>query len=407
MKKFNYSKIYVYLIVVFAFCLPLSRAAISILMACIALVWMVEGNFRYTFSQIVNNKILKALALFLIFTVLSLLWTQDMAEGLSFLRLYGYWAVLFIIATVIQKKDIQPIITAFLLGMFVSEIIAYGVYFELWSFKNATVSNPSPFMFWIDYSVFMAFTSILLLSRLFSKEFLFQEKFFMFLFFLSTTGNLFIGQGRTGQVALLAGIVVMLFLYLKPSVKSFFVGTLLLVAIYGGAYTMSENFKKRVVHAIDDINLMTQNNFDSSWGIRVVYWMITYDILKEHPFVGVGVGDYQSTLNYYVEKNHYPVSQLTKEFLVSHHAHNQFLMALIQTGLIGFILILNIIYSIITLKIDDGVMKKLSILFITIFFVSCMAEPLWFKQFTIVLFVLFIGLFSSRINEKRDKEKIL
>ncbi|MGB3750263.1 MAG: O-antigen ligase family protein [Arcobacteraceae bacterium] len=398
MKNFDYPRIYFYVIIAFAFTLPLSRAAISVLMGFIAIVWIVEGNFKYTLSQIVTNRVLKSIALFLIFAALSLLWTQDKAEGLSFLRLYGYWTVLFIIATVIQKKDIKNIITAFLLGMFVSEIIAYGVYFELWTFKNATVSNPSPFMFWIDYSIFMAFTSLLLLSRLFSKDFTVQQKLFIFLFFLSTTGNLFLTQGRTGQVALLAGIVVMLFLYLKPSIKSFFIGTILLVSIYGGAYTMSDTFQNRVSHAINDINLMKENNFDSSWGIRVVYWMITYDVVKEHPLIGVGLGDYETIVHYYVEKNDYPISQQTKEFIVSHHAHNQFLMVLIQTGLIGFILLLNIIYSIITLKIYNDEIKKLSILFITIFFVSCMAEPLWFKQFTIVLFVLFIGLFSSKSN---------
>ncbi len=313
------------------------------------------------------------------------------------MRLYSYWLIIFVIATSIKKEQIQSVITAFLLGMFLSEIIAYGVFFELWSFKRASVTNPSPFMFWIDYSVFMAVTSILLLSRLFSEHFSKKEKLFMFLFFLSTTGNLFLGMGRTGQVALVAGIIVMLFLYLKPSLKSFFIGLVLISSIYGAGYTLSDTFQNRVKSAISDISSIQQKHFDNSWGIRVVYWMITYDILKDNPLIGVGIGDYQDTIQEYVEKNSYPISHETKEFIKVNHAHNQFLMSLIQTGLIGLILTLNIIYTLLKTPLYDAEIKRFSILFITIYFVSCMAEPLWLKQFTIVLFTLFVGLFASLV----------
>jgi len=394
-QNINYDKVYYYLILVFAFLLPLSRAAVSLFILLLPVVWLIEGNIQEKFLHIWKNNLLKSILLFLLFMISSLLWSSDISNGLHFLRLYSYWFAIFVIATSIKKEYIQSFITSFLFGMFLSELIAYGVFFEIWTFKAATPVNPSPFMFWIDYSVFMAVTSILLLSRLFSKNYKLKEKMFMLVFFLSTTVNLFLGMGRTGQVALIAGIIVMVFLYLKPNIKSFFIGIFLIIGIYGAGYTISETFQNRVNAGITDIQSMQNNKFDTSWGIRVVYWMITYDILKDNPMIGVGVGDYKDSINNYLQKNKYPISKETEEFIREHHAHNQFLMIAIQTGFIGLILMLNILYQILRIKIDDEDVKYFSILFITVYFVSCMAEPLWAKQFTIALYVLFIGLFSS------------
>ena len=78
----------------------------------------------------------------------------------------------------------------------------------------------------------------------------------------------------------------------------------------------------------------------------------------------------------------------------SSHPHNQYLFVLLQMGVIGLVLFLFIIYQILILKIDDPEIKELSILFASIFFVSCIPEPLLIKQFTLCLFILFVGLFS-------------
>lgn len=398
--KLNYANFYHYSVLIFAFILPLSRAAISFFIILLPIIWLIEGNFKTKLSTIWQNSILKALILFLGFTVFSFFWSEDFDNGLNFLRLYAYFITIFVITTSIKKEYIQIIVTAFLYGMLMSEIIAYGVFFELWEFKYATVQNPSPFMFWIDYSIFMALTSILLLSRLFSKNFTFKEKVFMFLFFLSTTGNLFLSSGRTGQAALIVGIIVMTFLYLRPSIKSFFIGIFLIISIYGVGYTISDTFKVRVANAIADIQMIENNKFDTSLGIRAVYWMITYDILKENFFFGVGIGDYQKTVAEYVATKHYPISKETSMFIKTNHAHNQFLMILIQTGVIGLALMLNVIYRILRFNIRDNDTKILSILFVSIFFVSCMAEPLFFKQFTLVLFILFVSLFAANGNKQ-------
>ncbi|MFA6138643.1 MAG: O-antigen ligase family protein [Sulfurimonas sp.] len=399
-ERINFDKFYLYATLLFAFTLPLSRTAVSFFILLLPIVFILEGNFKSKFKLIWSNKPLQAILLFLAFNLLSLLWSEDYSDAQNVVRLYGYWLVIFTLALSIHKNDIQKIITFFLYGMLLSELIAYGVFFELWSFKHATINNPSPFMFWIDYSVFTAFTSILLLSRLFSNNYLKKEKILMFLFFLSTTGNLFLGLGRTGQVALIVAIVVMIILYLKINFRSILITLALLLSIYGAGFILSDTFKTRVNSAVHDIENIKNSNYDSSWGIRVVYWMITYDILKENPLFGVGIGDYERTIQLFLEKKSYPISEATEIFIAKSHAHNQFLMILIQTGFIGLLLMLNIIYQLLAMRIKEDELKKLSLLFLTIYFASAMAEPLWLKQFTLALFILFIGLFIAANQTK-------
>jgi len=91
-----------------------------------------------------------------------------------------------------------------------------------------------------------------------------------------------------------------------------------------------------------------------------------------------------------------------KEF----HPHNQYLFILLQMGAIGLILFLYMIYQVFNLKIDNPEIKELSVLFGVIYFVSCIPEPLLAKQFTIGLFVLFIGLFSIESSTEDNKDSI-
>ena len=394
-ERINFEKLYFHTTLVFAFILPLSRAGISILTALLILLWFIESDFKRKYREIISSRLLTLILIFLAYNISSFLWSSNLDIAINIVEKIPYWVVIFVLATSIKKESIQSIITAFLLGMFISEIIAYGVFFELWTFKNATPANPTPFMMHIDYSVYMAFSSILLLHRVFSKEYTLKEKIVLFLFFLTVTGNLFLSIGRTGQVALVAGIIVMSIIHFRLSLKSFFISFFLIFTIFTSAYNISDSFEKRVSLAYSDIEKISNMNFNSSWGIRVAYWITSYNIFKQNPIIGVGIGDYMDKTKEELEREKYShLHQNVKTFMPKYHPHNQYLLILLQLGIIGILLFLYIIYKIFTLSIEDKEIKELSILFGTIFFVSCIPESLLLKQFTIALFVLFIGLFS-------------
>lgn len=406
-KPNKFEKTYYYLILFFAFIMPLSRALVSLFVILLPIIWIYEGDFKRKWQEIKSSKFLLAIILFTFYSSISFFWSENILEALNQIRLFSYFILIFVIATSLQPKYIPQIITSFLMGMFVSEIIAYGVFFELWTFKHATVENPSPFMIHIDYSVFLAITSILLLNRLISSKYTLNEKILFAFFFCTVTGNLFLSTGRTGQVALIAGIIVMTLLHFKLTLKSFVLSLFLIGSIYTTAYTLSNSFKIRTAQTYSNIEGIINMNFNSSWGIRAAFWITTYDILKEHP-LGVGIGDFQDETAKIIEKKKYTfLDSSTKEFMSINHPHNEFLLILLQTGIIGLVLFFYMIYQLYQLQIKDKELKELSILFLTIYFVSCMAEPLLVKQFPIAIFVLFVGVFSTDSLLNIDKKSEL
>ena len=347
------------------------------------------------------------MALFVLLQMLSALWSTDTQEALRFIRLYGYWLIIPVLATSIKSEWVRHIITAFLLGMLLSEVLAYGMYFELWTIRGHGPEYPSPFMMHIDYSVFLAFTAILLLNRLFSSRYTLTEKLLLLLFFLSVTGNLFISIGRTGQVAFLLTIFVATVIHFRLSVKSILLFVITSSILFAGAYQLSPNFQKRVASVKYDIDRLSNGAYGTSLGLRAAFWIISWDIIKEHPVLGVGSGDYKLAAQDILEKNTYHFSAFVKQWLASWHYHSQYLMIAVQTGLTGLVLLFAMLLQFYRLKIADPELRELSILFITVFAISLLAEPLWIKQFTLALFILFSGLFIAAGNDRDEKSREL
>ena len=400
--KINFEKVYYYSLLMFAFAMPLSRATNSFFIAFFILLLILQGNYKKHFNTLKKSMFAVTISLFIGFTLLSLLWTHNYEVCLSPKLLYLYWIAIFAIALNVKKKQIPAIISAFIFGMAVSEILSYGMFFELWTIKGHGKEYPSPFMMHIDYSIFLAFTAIILLNRLLSSRYSPKEKWIILLFFLTITGNLFINDGRTGQLAFVAGIFATVLIHYKFTIKSMFISFLLIFTIFSSAYIFSDKFHSRVQAAKNDIIQINRGKFNTSWGIRVAMYTVAADILKENPIIGVGVGDFNDAAREALKKNDHGFSQGVIAFIPKYHFHSQYLNILVQGGIIGFLLFLMVFYQFAKLSIDDPELKELNLLIVTLFMVGFIAEPLLMKQFTNTLFILFAGLFLGASLDKSE-----
>jgi O-antigen ligase len=400
----NTQSFFYYSALLFAFTLPLSRAAISFFIVWFVVLFVIRNDYRSAWKQIKANRVFHAMGAFLAFMALSLLWSEDTHEALHQIRLYGYWVIIPVLAVTLKREWLPSIITAFLGGMFVSEIIAYGIYFEWWSINDRTPDDPSPFMSHIHYSVFLATTSAVLLSRLLSDRYTWRSKLPMALFFLTSTGNLLLSTGRTGQLAFVVAMAVAMILHYRLTLRSLAIFGALSSLLLIGAYSTIDLFKKRVDIGIEDVRALRAGNFDTSWGLRAAFWVVTYDILQEHPLLGAGIGDYRLAAAEALAAKGHTFSQSTIDWCTSAHFHNQYLMILAQTGLVGFALMVWLLIELFRLKIDDPKLKEFSVLGLSVFVVGCIAEPLWILQFPIVLFVftVSVGLVASSKDQRNN-----
>lgn len=390
-------------LLLFAFTLPLSKAAISFFLFWFFALLLYKREYKNSFEVLKSNPIFIYIALFLSYMYLSLFWSEDIKEGLNQARLYTYWVLLLPPVVILAKKEwLMPMLNSFLLGMFVSEILAYGIFFDFWSINGRGHDYPTPFMTHIHYSIFLAFTSLVLLYKVLDKSSLPIAKIPYLFFFFITTTNLMFSTGRAGQLAFFCSLVILIFLKLRVSLKSLIISLLSIMIIFLTAYNGLDLFKKRVHAAISDIEHISNQNYQNSFGFRVVYWIIASDVLKEKPIFAEGLGDYMVATKRATETEKFGLDEESIEFLTKHHYHNQYLMVAVQGGLVGLFLMFLLFWHLLKLEIQKREFKEISILGFSVILVGFIAEPLWILQFPLTLF-LFITSFSIIASKKELK----
>ncbi|MDD5401285.1 MAG: O-antigen ligase family protein [Sulfurimonas sp.] len=381
-----------YLFVLYAFLLPISRGGISVLTALLFVLWLFSNDFRKKIDFIKSNRAIFYLLAFISFNILSLLWSENISSGIYYIRKYWYFILVLVIATAIEKKYLIHAISAFLAGMLLSEVISYGVFFELWSFKNATVDFPTPFINHIQYSMFLAFTSLLLLNKIFYEENV-KIKIFYSVFFLTTTINLFVNAGRTGQAAFAVSIFLVGFLNIKNRVLAFFGILFLILSLFYTSYQLSPNFKKRVDIGISNIEeLINKKDYCTSIGLRFGAWSIGSEIFLNNPILGIGITSEMDSLKESILVNHPDMHCVAK--MPSYH--NFYIQVAVHLGIAGLFLYLMLFYSILKLDIRDKYYFNMMIVFVSVYSISSLVETMFHEQFSAAFLAFFAGIFIAQ-----------
>ncbi len=391
-----------YVVIGYAFVLPVSRAGISLGTALLFILWLIEGNFKDKFHFLVRNKVVVALFAFVAFSAISLLWSSDHTIGLNSLRKYWYFLPILVFATSIRKEYLFRIMSAFLFGMLVSEILSYGIFFELWTLKHGSPADPTPFMNHLQYSMFLTLSSLLLLNRMFFET-SWRWKSFYFIYFLTVTSNLFLNGGRTGHVAFAISIFVVGFVNIKNKFLAFLSMLILMVSIFYTAYHISPVFQSRFDAGTTEMTNLSnneKNQYTGSFGVRLAIWKVGIAVAKDNPLLGTGIGDEMHATE---EKlNDYDTSYESIRRLLQFNMHNAYVQYLVQLGIIGLLLYLLIFYEIIKLKIKDKELSNLRYIFVAVFCIASIMELMFAAQFSLAFFALFVGIFIgfSQVEEE-------
>ncbi|QKF82564.1 O-antigen ligase family protein [Halarcobacter ebronensis] len=388
-----------YSLIVFAFTLPLSRAAISFFLIWFVLLVILKRNYKNSFEKLKEKDIFKFIILYFIYIIISSFWGDDTTNTIRHLRLYSYWIILPAIVILIKKEWTNVILNAFFVGVFISELLSYSIYFNFGIIEN-TGGNIAPFMTSIHYSVFLAFTSLVLLYKITFEDKSLKIRILIISFFIMTFINLMISNGRTGQVAFLTTLIIFVIVKFRANIKKIIISLFFLISIMYFAYSNLNTFQTRVNTTVASINKAILNsNFDSSWGIRAAFWIITYDALKDRPFFGYGLGDYEIAAKKVIAEHDYKfMNENVKNFVTSYHYHNQYLMIAVEGGIIALFLFSLILYKLYKLRIEEIELKDISIIGLTTLLVSFVGDPMLFLQFPLVLFLFIVSLFISNSN---------
>lgn len=355
------------------------------------------------FKKLFNSKVIIIFILLILMHFISLLWSENIGSGLNYIgSLVRYIFVpMLIIITILKPKDIKYILSAFIFGMFVNEIISYLIYFDLYDTEYSKVHRyPVGFINHIPYSVLVAFTAILILNQIkhISNKYI---KVIYVLFFITMTTNLVISSGRTGYIVYFGTLIVLLFTYYRFNIKNLMYILIFPTIVFTIGYKLNEDVQKRVeasFHAVDKIN--KDGNYNTSFGVRLGFYPMTYNIVsQEHNsyILGVGTGDIKPEI---VEFN-----KREKLFKKRYkHTHNSYLETYLKTGVIGLVLFIMMFVYLWREKIVDKEFIFIKQLFIISFMISMFGDHL----FRTKEMMFFISIFISIIivygySERKEK----
>ena len=384
-----------YLILLYAFCLPISRAGVSLSVILIFLFWIFQANFKRKFYEIKQNYFILLIFIFIIYSFIAILWSSDKIFAIEYVKKYYHFLIIPIIFTSLKKEYIDKVFSAFLLGMLISEITSYGIFFELWTKEGISPNDPSPFMDHSNYSTYLAFTVFILMHKIIHTDDL-KWKLAYSIFFLFSTSNLFLNGGRTGQFSFLITLCIIGFLNFKNKLKAVVLFISLGTTIFVSAYNISPVFKDRFDYFLHDVEVMiNEKDFSNSFSLRVALWISGLEASKHNLIFGSGIGDERENANYILQKFNISNDNFKQDTENSIDFHNMYVQYIVQLGIVGLIIILLIFYLLFKLDIRDKVYRNLLIIFLILYFCHSMLGNSFHINQSMVLFVLFSSIFIT------------
>ncbi len=140
-----------------------------------------------------------------------------------------------------------------------------------------------------------------------------------------------------------------------------------------------------------------KNAYESSTMARIHLWQNSFEVIKQHPLFGVGIGDVKDELVIAYQKNHY-------ERGAENHTnpHNQYLQTAVALGIAGLVILLLILI----LPLFSSFKNKdwIYCLFILIIALNALTESILERESGIIFFSFFAVFFrlQSKLEHNAD-----
>ena len=402
-----------YLFILFTFILPLSHKGSQSLLIIMMLLFLLRGNFFHYIKTALQNKIVLAMSLYGLVHIVWLLGTESTTDSSWVLKsgLFYFYPIVFI--SFLDFRFLKHYLFSFFLGMLISELASYGLFFEILpeSFGYySSYADPTPFFHHTHYGLILSFTLVMIFQDFFLKKENLLTRISLALFFLTASINLFITGGRTGYVLYLILLFTGAILLFKKQIIYMFIGlSIFLVIVFTSAYNFSSLFHNRVNTTISTVsNIIHQEEkfYNTSLGSRLVVSQSALGVISENLLFGVGTSDHLNEVRAYTSVNRPEIQHLANAFF---HLHNEYLSILVQFGIIGLIVYLNIFYQIYRYKQENIMLKNMQlILSVAIIFFGFIDIVTNKTELSLVLLVTFISvtLLTPRhqsINNLKEK----
>jgi O-antigen ligase len=328
-----------WLAVALGFAIPVSVAADGVLVAALALAWLASGDFAGKWWAVRKNPAALAALALLALLALGALYGPAPAD-LAAAQLGKYQDLLLVpmLASVFTESRFRRYaVWAFLAGMLVTLTLSYLIGFGLFpdGVFRGTSADPTVFRLHVTQNFFMAYAAFALACLAREESNKARRGLLYAVAFLALFNVIFMVQGRTGY--LVAGLLLIFFLFERTGWKSVAVGVVALALLAGSAYFGSTSFRDAVNRGITEYSQWRPDQpADTSIGWRLEFYANTLRMIGEGPLAGVGTGGFPIA---YAER----VKGTGR--VDPGHPHSEYLLMAAQLGVFGLLGFLGLLFT--------------------------------------------------------------
>lgn len=317
-----------WLLILLAFFLPLSTSVVSVAAVLFLIGWLLEGDFRRKYAEITSNPMSRAVLVYVALLFLGLLWNDQIGASASGIQ--KQWKILLmpLFLTAIRPEQRWWVLWAFIAGMSVMMLTTYLAWLGWLEYADVSQERLTKRNSHVVYNPMLAFTIYLLLYQLIWGRLHGWARLAIGVLATLMIVNMFMTDGRTGQLAFFILIGVLLFQCLQTSPWKAAIALLLTPPlIFFASYHLSSTFKGRVDLAKKEVEIYRYNP-KTSVGQRLFFWEHSWHIFKTAPVIGVGTGGFEPA---YAERN----NKYSPHMPATDNPHSQYILASVQLGLVG------------------------------------------------------------------------
>lgn len=377
-------------LVLLIFFIPISPSIKSFILVWALITILLTPSCRKHLTLAYHSQWSYSAHLLFFFIALACLWSSA-PEGYSLSILWKYSKLLFLplfAVGFIKPKTRMLAINSYLAAIFMTCIVAIlksNGFIQLHEWDSGGVFHNhiiTGFMvgFGSYLSGLLAFRNRGWLRRAYSG-----------LWFLTSYQVLFINNGRTAY--LLYAVLMILLIVQIFSLKQALIALLIFSSALGVCFKYSPVIQGGYQYFNKELQLLKQNNIDSSLGKRLQFHRYSKSLFFQHPVLGIGTGSF---IHQFYKDN--PVPIWGKEIT---EPHSQYWMTLVEQGLVGLGLLVLFLGSLLYATIQLKETRSLLLGLLTVFCISCFTDTLLCFSALGYLLILFSALCFGELIEIR------
>lgn len=394
------------LAVIYLFSLTVSYKISGTLIYIILFIFLLNPKVGTYLKNSLKNRFVQAGLLYLAVILIWFIGTHDLSFAITQLKINKFYLLPILFFAFIRAEYFKYYVLAFILGAIVNFIWTYLMFFNIIDnhYSNLIINQSE--------HAFLIFLTILsLFYRLVKYEDKLVYKILIICIILLLSSNVFLLKKTQIVSYVIVLFVAFIYLYRKDIVKILIFSLTFLSIFLIGINFLFPTVKYQLLHELDGVQKAIQKqDFTNSMSARLGVAYYSLQVIEDSPIFGYGTGDHayevKKAINNSELKNIDSKSYdiLIGTLITGKHVtlHNTFLQVLVQYGIIGLLIFLNIFYQI--LKFTRGETNIYSLLIVssvTIAFLQFLSG--WDFQFGNLAQIFIITICLLILSQSKEK----